>query len=70
MIAPTEDGWQTVSLNRRITSDHATIIVTAKNTKPLKTDIKIFDTPDREGTIISLSNLRSECLFANSIKYL
>jgi hypothetical protein len=55
IIAPTENGWQPVHLNRRIEPGPATILVTAKNARPtLKQEITILDKPEDGGRIIKL----------------
>lgn len=55
LIAPTENGWQPAKSNRRIHPGNATIIVTAKNTKPsLRLDIKILDRTLDGGKLIQL----------------
>jgi hypothetical protein len=56
VIAPTENGWLPVNLNRRLVPGIATIVVTAENVKPsLKEDIVILNSPKINGTIIELS---------------
>lgn len=55
VIAPTENGWLPVNLNRRLVPGIATIVVTAENVKPsLKEDIVILNSPKINGTIIEL----------------
>jgi hypothetical protein len=57
IIAPPENGWQPVHLNRRIDPGaRATILVTAKNARPtLKREITILDKPEDDGRIIKMN---------------